>query len=222
MYPAPSSRSAFLSAAAPLFLRRMTSAFSISPPASSRAFRHCMTEMPVLSRRPFTASIEISMSKVLKKLLVLKRLVPLGLASFFEGVRKLVEDELHGRAGCIVHDYGECCVTQVAVGTHDAYDWDACLASLLGGVCFVLGVYDNHGIGTLREVRDAAHALLKTSDLAVYEDTFKLGVGLCKFSGLTLGGEVGKAVDALLDFNEVRDGSTEPASCNVRSAYAAG
>ena len=45
--PAEKVRSPFLAANSPLFLRRITSAFSESPAASSRAFLHCMTETPV-------------------------------------------------------------------------------------------------------------------------------------------------------------------------------
>src|SRR3989344_5872955 len=54
--PAPSVRSAFLEAIADLCLRRIIFAFSISPPASSSAFLHCMIDTPVSSRNCFNAS----------------------------------------------------------------------------------------------------------------------------------------------------------------------
>src|SRR4051812_26195186 len=57
--PAPNVLSPFLAEISPLFLRRMTSAFSRSPPASSRAFLHCMTEIPVSSRSALTCSAVI-------------------------------------------------------------------------------------------------------------------------------------------------------------------
>ena len=57
--PAPSSRSAFFEAIAALALRKITFAFSMSPPASSSAFLHCMIETPVMSRSSFNFSRDL-------------------------------------------------------------------------------------------------------------------------------------------------------------------
>ena len=62
--PALGVRSAFFSAEAAECFLRITSAFARSPPASSSAFLHCMTDTPVFSRNSFMISVVSSIVNV--------------------------------------------------------------------------------------------------------------------------------------------------------------
>src|SRR3989344_6367677 len=57
--PAPRVLPCFFALISAPFSRRSASAFVSSPPASSSAFLHCITEMPVLSRSALICSVVI-------------------------------------------------------------------------------------------------------------------------------------------------------------------
>src|SRR4051812_36209967 len=122
MAPAPSARSDFFSAAPADFFRRITTAFSRSPPASSSAFRHCMMETPVLSRSSLTASVVISIDQ---KSIRYRPSPLLCLLSVEVCVCKFTNKERNRFVRGVIRDDGILRVLKIAVGTHDGDDRNA-------------------------------------------------------------------------------------------------
>src|SRR3989344_416693 len=160
-----SSRAAFLSAKAPERLRRMTSAFATSPSASSRAFLHCMTDTPVLSRSAFTMSVLISMG--VSKCVEYRRSPidrkPLWEAcgnlyapTLFVCFREFGKDEGDGRVRRVVCDDGKRGIIEIAIRVHDGNDRDPGIFGFFGRMALMARINDEERIGTLCEFRYTA------------------------------------------------------------------
>src|SRR6266481_8400067 len=159
MAPAASSRSPFFSAAAPERLRRSTSAFSISPPASSRAFLHCIIETPVRSRSALSRSVVISMLFPIiqnntctgKQGMIPRAHYALAFLTHLERSSQFTKHERYGSARRIVGDDWERRYLQVIVGAHDTYDRDTRIIRFLRSMRLALRVHNYHRIRPLRK-----------------------------------------------------------------------
>src|SRR3989338_5832670 len=122
--PSLTSRPPFFSAISELFFFNIASALFISPPASSRALRHCMMEMPVLSLSFLTCSVVIC------------------IGIFFVRFGYRSREKFNGRDAGVICDYRVFYFLYVGVRVDQGHYRDAGFVGFRGGDVFRAGV--NH------------------------------------------------------------------------------
>ena len=105
----------------------------------------------------------------------------------------------------------------IAVGVDDGDDRDPELVGLGDGDVLLLGVEDEHGVGALAHVADAAEVALQLLELAAEQQRFLLGHGL-ELAGAAHALVLLHLADALGDGLEVGEHAAEPALVDVRHA----
>src|SRR3989338_2710104 len=193
--PAPSVRSAFFTTASLPFLRKITRAFSMSPPASSSAFLHCMTATPVVSRSALICAEVIS---IVRDYTSTRLPNAIGISR-----RQLVKREGHAGTVRVVHKHRLRHAIARAVGTHNSNDRNAQLPRLAQCSRFMARVDNDEHTGQSLHRRNTAKIERELVYFARQQKMLFFRVLALKLSRLVLRPQSRKIFEPFLNFRKI-------------------
>src|SRR3989338_8024029 len=201
--PAPSVRSAFFTTASLPFLRKITRAFSMSPPASSSAFLHCMTATPVVSRSALICAEDIS---IVRDYTSTRLPNAIGISR-----RQFIKREGHAGAVRVVHKHRLRDTVASTIGAHNSDYRDAHLSRLPQCGRFMARVDNDEHAGQSLHRRNTAKIERELVHFARQQKMLFFRVLVLKLSRFVLRAQSRKIFEPFLNFGKIGQRAADPA-----------